>query len=113
MLLQISFTLGLGLLLATANIYFQDTNHWVNAVLLMWMFVTPVFYPAASYPEKYVLLLQLNPLAHLVGIYRELILNQSFPHPNSLLIFGVVAVLLLFVGHSVFHHHHKKFADLV
>ena len=69
MLIQLAFTLGLGLMLATANIYFRDTNHWVNAVLLMWMFLTPIFYPAMKFPKQYILLLQLNPLAHLVGIF--------------------------------------------
>ena len=107
------FTLGLGLLLATANIYFQDTNHWVNAVLLMWMFVTPVFYPAASYPEKYILLLQLNPLAHLVGIYRELILNHTLPHPNSFVILLVISMFIFVVGQSVFHHHKSHFSDYI
>ena len=111
--MQFAFTLGLGLLLAVCNVYFRDTKHWVSTILLLWMFVTPVFYPAASYPAKYALLLQLNPMAHLVGIYRELILNSSLPHPNSCIIFLVVSLMSLFVGYSVFHHHQKKFGDYV
>lgn len=107
------FTLGLSFLLSTTHVYFRDTKHWVSTILLLWMFVTPVFYPAASYPAKYALLLQLNPMAHLVGIYRELILNSSLPHPNSCIIFLVVSLMSLFVGYSVFHHHQKKFGDYV
>jgi len=113
LVLQIAFTLGLSYLMCTTHVYFRDTRHWINTILLMWMFVTPVFYPAASYPPKYSLLLQLNPLAHLVGIYRELILNQNIPHPNSIVIFAVVAMMSLLVGYSVFHHHQKKFCDYV
>ena len=113
MMVQALFTLGLSLLLCTFHVYFRDTQHWVNAVLLMWMFITPVFYPAASYPTKFTLLLQLNPLAHLVGIYRELLLNHSFPHPNSLIIVLVVSVLTFFFGYSVFSHHQRVFADHV
>jgi lipopolysaccharide transport system permease protein len=113
MVVQLAFTLGLGLMLATAQVYFRDTCHMVNAVLLLWMFVTPVFYPAASYPKKFILLLQLNPLAHLVGVYRELVLNHTMPHPNSLIIILVMSALSLLVGYSVFHHHQKGFADLV
>ena len=99
--------------MCTTHVYFRDTRHWLNTILLMWMFITPVFYPAASYPPKYSLLLQLNPLAHLVGIYRELILNHSIPHPNSIVIFSVVSIMCLVVGYSVFHHHQKKFGDYV
>jgi len=113
MVVQTALTLGLGLLLATANVYFRDTNHWVSAMMLLWMFLTPVFYPAASYPKEFILALQLNPLAHLVGIYRELILNSSMPHPNAMIIVTVMSGLILLIGYSVFHHHQSKFADLV
>lgn len=113
MIIQAAFTLGLGLLLSTANIYFRDTNHWVSAFLLMWMFVTPIFYPAIKFPKQYILLLQLNPLSHLVGIYRELVLNQAMPHTNQLVIALVMASLSLLIGYSVFHHHQHRFADFV
>lgn len=113
LVMQGVFTLGLSFLLSTMHVYFRDTKHWVSTILLLWMFVTPVFYPAASYPVKYSLLLQLNPMAHLVGIYRELILNSNVPHPNSFIIFFVVSVMSVLVGYSVFHHHQKKFGDYV
>ena len=112
-LLQMMFTLGVGLLLSVCNVYFRDTNHWVNALLLLWMFITPIFYPAASYPKQYILMLQLNPLAHLVGVYRELLLNHTMPHPHSLMIIAVTAMLSLLVGYSVFHHHQRRFSDFI
>ena len=113
MLIQMAFTLGVGLILATSNVYFRDTSHWVSALLLMWMFVTPIFYPAIKFPKQFILLLQLNPLAHLVGIYRQLILNQTFPHINQIIIVCVMSGVVLFVGYSVFHHHRRKFTDFV
>jgi len=111
--LQAALVLGCGLLLACANVYFRDTLHWINAILMMWMFVTPIFYPADALGEKFNLLLQLNPMSHLVGVYRELILNQTIPHPHNVIIIAVVAALTLLIGYSVFHHHRHRFADLV
>lgn len=113
MVCQMMFTLGVGLLLSVANVYFRDSNHWVNAVLLLWMFVTPVVYPASAYPRQYILLLQLNPLAHLVGVYRELLLNGTLPHPHSVLIVMVTSLISLLIGYSVFHHHQRELADVV
>ncbi len=110
---QTAFVLGAGLLLATAGVFFKETIHWVKAVLLLWMFVTPIFYPAASYPQRFWLLLQLNPLAHLVGVYRELVLNHRLPHPHSVIVVVVMAVFSLLIGYSVFHHHRDRFPDLV
>ena len=77
LIIQTTFVLGAGLLLATMNVYFKDTVHWVKAGLLLWMFVTPIFYPAAAYPNDLKLLLLLNPIAHLVGVYHELMTHCS------------------------------------
>jgi len=113
MVVQMCFVLGLGFILATANVYFRDAGHWVNAVLPAWMFVSPIFYPPAAYPRKFQILLQLNPVAHMVGVYQELILNQRFPDTRQILMTVIWAVLTLVIGYSVFAHHRKNFADLV
>lgn len=110
---QTALLLGVGLLLATTSVYFRDTVHFVNALLLLWMFITPIFYPAAKYPPRFILLLQLNPVAHLVGVYQELILNHRLPHPHSVLVSGVMAAFAMLVGWSVFAYHRDRFADLV
>lgn len=112
-MVQHVFTLGLGLFLSTMNVYFRDTAHWVNAGLMLWMFVTPVFYPAAVYPKPFILLLQLNPLAHLVGVFHELILNHRMPHPHNVLVPSVIALFSLLVGYSTFSYHRERFADLI
>ncbi|MGB0641224.1 MAG: ABC transporter permease [Myxococcota bacterium] len=110
---QTALVLGIGLLLATMNVYFRDTGHWLQSVLLLGMFVTPIFYPANVYPVRFKLLLQLNPIAHLVGVVQELMLNHRFPHPHSIIVSVIVAGICLVIGYSVFHHHRDKFADLV
>ena len=112
MVLQAVFTLGLGFLLATANVYFRDAAHWLNAVLPAWMFISPIFYPPAAYPRKFGLLLQLNPMSHIVGVYQELILNLRLPDTRQVLMAVVCAGFSLVIGYSVFAHHRKRFADL-
>ena len=111
--LQAVFVLGLGFFLATAHVYFRDTGHWVNAFFLAWMFVTPIFYPPHAYPPQFQMLLQLNPMAHIVGIYQEIILNGRFPAVRQLLFAAIFSVGSLVTGYSVFVHHRRKFADLV
>ncbi len=112
-LLQSCFVLGLAFFLATASVFFRDTGDWVRALMLIWMFITPIFYPPAAYPRKFQILLQLNPMAHIVGVYQELILNQRMPDVRQMLFSLVFSVGSLIVGYSVFVHHRRKFADLV
>jgi len=110
---QILFTLGLGMILATLSVYFKDITHMVKAAMMVWMFITPIFYPPAAFPRKFYVLLVLNPLAHLVGMHQELLLNQRFPHQGSVIIFGTSALFAFFVGSFVFTRFQKEFADLV
>jgi ABC-type polysaccharide/polyol phosphate export permease len=113
MLVQAAFTLGLGLLLATAAVYFRDMTHWVNAALMFGMFMTPVFYPASAYPRQWVLLLYPNPMAQIVGIGQGLLLNQHIPAINSMVWAVISAVVAIGLGTSVFAHHKRAFADQV
>lgn len=113
LLVQAVLTLGVGMLLATLNVYFRDMSHWVNAGLMLGMFLTPIFYPASEYPRQFVLLLYPNPMAQIVGIYQGLLLNQHIPFLNSMLWAIVTAGIALFIGAGVFAHHRRRFADLV
>ncbi len=45
-LLQAGFTIGLGYLLATLNLFLRDTFHLIGVLTMVWMFGTPIFYPA-------------------------------------------------------------------
>jgi lipopolysaccharide transport system permease protein len=110
---QAALTLGVGLLLSTLHVYFRDTSHWVNAALMLGVFVTPVFYPSSAYPRQFVLLLYPNPMAQVVGIFHGLLLEQRLPFFNALLWAVVTAGLALVVGASVFAHNRRRFADLV
>lgn len=110
---QACLTLGVALLCATLNVYFRDMSHWVNAALMLGMFITPIFYPASEYPRQFVLLLYPNPMAQVVGIYQGLLLNQHIPFLNSMLWAGVTATLALLAGAAAFAHGRKSFADLV
>ncbi len=111
--LQLLFTLGLAMLLATTQVYFKDTQHLLGPVLMIWMFITPIFYPASLFPRQFSPLLMLNPLSHLIGIYRELILNHVFPQWGSLVIFSTMALTTFLLGAVTFARHSRRFPDLV
>lgn len=110
---QAVFTLGLGMITATLQLYYRDVSHWVASALFAGLFLTPVFYPASAYPRPFLLLLYPNPLAQLVGIYQGLILNQHLPALNQMLFPVVVATITVVVGASIFAHNQRRFADLV
>lgn len=111
--LQFLFTMGLSWFFAALNVLFRDTMQFVSAGLMLWMYLTPIFYPAALVPKKFRLVLSINPIAYIVQAYRDLFLNQQLPAIDSLLIFAVISVLIFVLGSAFFRRVAPRFPDLI
>jgi ABC-type polysaccharide/polyol phosphate export permease len=101
-ILQILFTTGIGLILSCVNVFFRDVGQIANSLFLIWLYASPVMYPLSMVPEKYRMFLMVNPMTHLLEIYRSLILKQGFPSWTGVIYIGVLAIFLLWVGQSLF-----------
>jgi len=101
-ILQILFTTGIGLILSCVNVFSRDVAQIANSLFMIWLYISPVMYPLSMVPEKYKTFLILNPMTHLLEIYRSLILRQGFPNWMGVIYVGVLAILLLWIGQSLF-----------
>lgn len=52
-ILQTLLVLGIGLLLSGANVYFRDVRHFVNLLMPMLFYSTPVVYPISYVPVNW------------------------------------------------------------
>lgn len=109
--LLLMFSLGVGLLLATANMYLRDVKYFVDVGLLMMMFVSPVFYDPSSLPPSLGWLASANPMAIALIAYRGAFLNQTWPDPRAWINLAVVACVALVLGLEVFARYRKGFVD--
>lgn len=109
--IQQIFTIGLSLFFAAANLLYRDIQYLLNLILLLWMYITPVIYPADLVPEKYRIVFQLNPMAVIVNAYRQTILGGGAPNYSSLLIAFLLSIFVLLLGLSYFKSREKIFAD--
>lgn len=116
------FSLGLGLILASVNVYFRDVAHFVSLFMQLWFYATPIIYPislirdiadgdswAADLPLE--TLYQLNPMAGLVEAMRDLVYAGTMPDWRPVLYCAVVIVLLLLVGNRVFGRLEPRLAE--
>jgi homopolymeric O-antigen transport system permease protein len=109
--LQLLFTVGLSFLISAFSVYLKDIVHLLPVILLVWLYGTPVFYPAEMVPPKYQILVQINPMAHFVSSFRKIILEGTCPEINSIIILTICSVFSLFVGSFVFGRLKGSFAD--
>lgn len=109
--IQQIFTLGIALFVAAANLLYRDIQYLLNLFLVLWMYSTPVIYPADIVPEQYKIIFQLNPMAVIINAYRQTILGGGAPNYFSLSIALALSILTLFLGFSYFKSREKIFAD--
>jgi ABC-type polysaccharide/polyol phosphate export permease len=92
------FTFGFVLILATASVFFHDTVHTVQVVLAAWMYLTPIFYPASLVPTEWAPLIQLNPVYHLVELFRSPIYAGELPDPVHIAAASAYALGAVVIG---------------
>jgi ABC-type polysaccharide/polyol phosphate export permease len=111
MLLLAAFSLGVGLLISTFAVYFPDVSEMYQIVLMAWMYLTPIFYPENILPKAYGwLLTRLNPIYHLIRIFRACIYEGRFPYFNEIWPAVIISVLVLAVGWYLFSKKSDEFA---
>ncbi|MBI2955064.1 MAG: ABC transporter permease [Chloroflexi bacterium] len=109
--IQYSFTLGLALIVSMLNVYFRDIRHLLGVALFAWFFLTPVFYDEAQVPAAYHGLYVLNPMAHIINFYRDVLLFGRIPNGLLLLQLIFVSAIVLGFGLTVFRQHKSGFAE--
>jgi ABC-type polysaccharide/polyol phosphate export permease len=62
-------------------------------------------------PEKFRLLIDINPLAQLVEAYRRILLEGAWPDWRSMIILTLLTILSLRVGHTMYRRLAPGFAD--
>lgn len=102
-LILAGFALGVGLLISTLAVYFPDIAEMYQIVLMAWMFLTPVMYPVTILPAAYrSYLTMLNPMYHMVMLFRIPIYFGRLPTATELLIPLGISIFFLSLGWLVF-----------
>jgi lipopolysaccharide transport system permease protein len=113
LILLSGLSLGLGLIVASLTTRFRDLQFFLSFGLQLLMYATPVIYPLSSVPEKYRLLVQLNPVAPLIEWFRAGTLGAGLPDPAMLAYSAIFTLVSLFLGVVMFNQEERTFMDNV
>ena len=104
---------AVGVWLAAANVRYRDVRYALPFVTNLWLFASPVAYPASLVPERWRWLYGLNPMAGAIEGFRWALLGGG-GMPLSLLAASSAMTLILLVGGlSYFARLERTFADVV
>jgi ABC-type polysaccharide/polyol phosphate export permease len=113
MLLLGMFSVGLGWILASLQVYLRDTAQVLTVMLTFWFWLTPIFITEKQFPAKVRFLLTANPLAYLVRAYRRLLLSGEWPSLDDLSMMALFAVGTFVAGGLFFRYMKRGFADVL
>ena len=105
----VAFCIGVGFILSTAMVFFRDTQFLWGVISMLWMYMTPVFYPESIIPAKFMPLYKCNPLYHIIRFIRIILIDGISPEPKAYALCLLVSFLPLLIGAVVFKKHQDQF----
>lgn len=104
------FSLGLGLFLAQAAVFFRDIQYIWSVVVTAWMYLTPIFYPLDVLPESLQQIVpKLNPMYFYIEQFRDFVMRGKMTSPSLILYGAIAAVALLLLGSWSFLRNKNRF----
>jgi len=105
--------LGISLAASAINVFYRDVRFVIPLVLQIWMYLSPVIYPASLVPERIQPLYFLNPMATLIESYRRVVFFNQPPDWFYLGITTGITTVVAMVSYQYFKRAERMFADLV
>lgn len=91
---------GPAFVIATLDVRRRDVGHLVRVGMGVLFYVTPVFYPEERIPEGYAWVSELNPVAGVVTLHRQVLFDGAWPDVGRLA--TVLAFALVGIGLGAF-----------
>ncbi len=111
--IQLILTVGVTLLGAALIVFFRDVRFIIPLLTQVWMYASPVIYPATLVPAQWQTLYFLNPMAGIIAGYRSALVLGETPNLPALVLATLVSGVLLVLGYVTFKRSEPLFADLI
>jgi lipopolysaccharide transport system permease protein len=114
LLLALVTSLGVALWLSALNVLYRDVQFVLPFLAQIWLFLTPVLYPASVIPERWRVVYAMNPMVTVTESFRWAVLGgATAPDPLPLAVSAGTIFLVLLSGLAYFRHVERQMADRI
>jgi len=103
---------GAGTWLSALNVLYRDVRYTLVFLIQLWLFASPVVFPASLVDGGWRYLFYANPMAGVIEGFRWSLLNGPAPPPEAL-ISAAVGILMLISGIAYFQRVERQLADRI
>lgn len=107
------FTLGFTWFLSSIGVFFRDINQLVSLIVILFLFLSPVFYPVSALPPRFQSLIALNPLTLTIENGRRVLIFGTEPEWARLALQTLWSGAIAYLGFWWFQKTRKGFSDVV
>jgi len=111
LLIQIVFSIGLGMILGVLNVFFRDVGQFFGILLQFWFWFTPIVYPVKTLPPAARDLLVWNPMVPIITSYQNVLVYGRAPDWTALLPVTLLALALCILGMKLFRKRAGEMVD--
>ena len=111
LMLQVLFTIGVALILATATAFFRDVRHLIEVLLAVMFWTTPILYELQQVPDRLRLPILLSPMSSFVVAYQRLFFYREWPEPTIWAIACAYSLGALAVGMMMILAFDSRFSE--
>jgi lipopolysaccharide transport system permease protein len=104
---------GFAWLLSSLGVFLRDVGQTVGVVVMLLLFLAPIFFPLSSVQPGLRLVVELNPLTWFVEAARDVLLWGVWPSASSWLIAAAAGLVTALGGLWWFQKTRKGFADVL
>jgi teichoic acid transport system permease protein len=107
------FGAGLGFVTATVQVYFRDFSNVLPYVIRIWLFMSPVLWALETQLQRggiKALLIQLNPLSPMLGLWGDALVKGRMGDPVWLLTGAAWSIGALLAGTALFLWREREFS---
>ena len=90
-------------------VFFRDVQFLWGVLTMIWMYVTPIFYPASILPKSVAWVLDVNPLYYFITFARTCFMDGISPEPIVYVKCFLMAFVTLLAGALVFRRSQDRF----
>jgi len=103
--------LGPGMLFSAMYVKYRDVGYAIPVLAQIWMYVTPVIYPAGFIPERFRWLLYFNPMTGVIEAFRGCLLPGKQVDMTLLAGSCAISAVMFIAGYYYFNLMERSFAD--
>ncbi len=108
--IQILLSFSFALIFGTLNVFVRDVDRIISLLLMLMMYLTPIFYSLDMVPKSLKVWFYLNPMVAIVELWREVFYNGSLDFTLLAISFGHL-IFWLFLGYVIYQKLSYKFAE--